>query len=122
VSCPHTHQQNRSAECKHRHIVETGLALLAHAAMPIKFWDEAFTIATYLINRLPTRVIDNLTPLQRLFKTPPIYFLLKIFGCACWPHLRPYNRHKVSFRSKPCVFIGYSSLHKGYKCLDMDSG
>jgi transposase InsO family protein len=37
VSCPHTHQQNGSAERKHRHIVETGLALLAHAAMPIKF-------------------------------------------------------------------------------------
>ena len=25
VSCPHTHQQNGSAEGKHRHIVETGL-------------------------------------------------------------------------------------------------
>jgi transposase InsO family protein len=122
VSCPHTHQQNGLAERKHRHIVETGLALLAHAAMPLKFWDEAFTTATYLINRLPTRVIDNLSPLQRLFQTPPNYSLLKIFGCACWPHLRPYNRHKLSFRSKPCVFIGYSSLHKGYKCLDMDSG
>jgi hypothetical protein len=48
--------------------------------------------------------------------------MLKIFGCACWPHLRPYNKHKLSFRSKPCVFIGYSSLHKGYKCLDIDTG
>jgi hypothetical protein len=37
VSCPHTHQQNGSAERKHRHIIETGLALLAHAGMPIKF-------------------------------------------------------------------------------------
>jgi hypothetical protein len=37
VSCPHTHQQNGSAERKHRHIVETGLALLAHASIPIKF-------------------------------------------------------------------------------------
>jgi hypothetical protein len=54
VSCPHTHQQNGSAECKHRHIVETGLALLAHASVPIKFWDKAFLTATYLINRLPT--------------------------------------------------------------------
>lgn len=122
VSCPHTHQQNGSAERKHRHIVETGLALLAHAHMPIKFWDEAFLTATYLINRLPTRVIDHKCPLERLLKTPPNYSLLRIFGCACWPHLRPYNTHKLSFRSKQCVFLGYSSSHKGYKCLDTDSG
>jgi hypothetical protein len=119
VSCPHTHQQNGSAERKHRHIVETGLA---HASMPIKFWDEAFLTVTFLINRMPTRVIDNTCPLQRLFHTPPNYSFLKIFGCACWPHLRPYNKHKLSFRSKECVFLGYSTLHKGYKCLDLDSG
>jgi hypothetical protein len=33
VSCPHAHQQNGSAERKHRHIVEVGLALLAHYNM-----------------------------------------------------------------------------------------
>lgn len=37
VSCPHTHQQNGSAERKHHHIVEVGLSLLAHASMPLKF-------------------------------------------------------------------------------------
>ena len=53
VSCPHAHQQNGSAERKHRHIVEVGLSLLAHAFMPLMFWDEAFLIAVYLINRIP---------------------------------------------------------------------
>ena len=37
VSRPHAHQQNGSAERKHRHIVEVGLALLAGASMPLKF-------------------------------------------------------------------------------------
>lgn len=54
VSCPYTHRQNGSAERKHRHIIETGLALLSQASMPVKFWDEAFLTITYLINRLPT--------------------------------------------------------------------
>lgn len=31
---PHTPQHNCFAECRHRHIVETGLALLHHASMP----------------------------------------------------------------------------------------
>jgi hypothetical protein len=71
---------------------------------------------------MPTRVIDNKSPLERLFNAPPNYTMLRVFGCACWPHLHPYNKNKLSFRSKQCVFIGYSSLHKGYKCLDIDSG
>jgi hypothetical protein len=124
VSCPHTHQQNGSIERKHRHIVETGLSLLAQAAMPVTFWDEAFSTATFLINRLPTRVIDNATPLERLLgtKAKPNYDMLKAFGCACFPHLRPYNAKKLTFRSKECVFIGYSEHHKGYKCLDRSTG
>jgi len=37
VSYPHTHQQNDKIECKHRHIVETGLALLSHTKVPLQF-------------------------------------------------------------------------------------
>jgi histone deacetylase 1/2 len=73
VSCPHAHQQNGSVERKHRHIVEVGLALLAHASMPLKFWDEAFLTATYLINIMPSKVINNATPVELLFETVPDY-------------------------------------------------
>jgi histone deacetylase 1/2 len=57
------------------------------------------------------------TPIERLLGETPDYTFFKVFGCACWPHLRPYNNRKLQFRSKQCVFLGYSSLHKGYKCL-----
>lgn len=110
------------AERKHRHIVETGLALLAHSSLPLRFWDEAFLTACYLINRMPTRNLNNLTPITRLLKIKPDYSFLRVFGCACWPNLRKYNTRKLNFRSKQCVFLGYSSLHKGYKCLDRTTG
>ncbi|WVZ64164.1 hypothetical protein U9M48_013727 [Paspalum notatum var. saurae] len=103
VSCPHAHQQN-GAERKHRHIVEVGLSLLAHAHMPLKFWDEAFSLC------------------KRLFNTKPDYTSLRVFGCSCWPNLRPYNNHKLAFRSKECTFLGYSNLHKGFKYLDHSTG
>ena len=61
------------------------------------------------------------TPVELLFHEPPDYTFLKVFGCACWPHLRPYNSRKLEFRSKKCVFLGYSSMHKGYKCLHVPS-
>ena len=122
VSCPHAHQQNGSAERKHRHIVDMGLALLANASMPLKFWDEAFLTATYLINLLPSKVIKLETPITRLLGVTPDYTSLRVFGCACWPNLRPYNTRKLAFRSKRCVFLGYSPMHKGVKCLDVPTG
>ena len=122
VSYPHTHQQNGRAERKHRHIVEVGLSLLAQASMPLKFWDQAFLTATYLINILPTKVLENKTPVELLLKEKPHYNSLRVFGCACWPNLRPYNTRKLAYRSTQCVFLGYSSLHKGFKCLEPTSG
>jgi hypothetical protein len=122
VSCPHTHQQNESAEHKYRHIVKVGLSLLARAFMPLKFWDEAFLAATFLINRTLSKVINFQTPIERLFSVKPQYSSLRIFSCACWPNLRPYNQHKLEFRSKECAFLGYSNMHKGFKCLDTRTG
>jgi hypothetical protein len=90
--------------------------------MPLNFLDESFATATYLINCLPSHVLNFDTPLHRLFDTTTDYSLLKIFGCAYWPNLRPYNQHKLQFRSKQCAFLGYSPLHKGYMCLDSQTG
>jgi len=118
LTCPHTHHQNGSVERKHRHIVETGLTLLATAKLPLHYWDHAFLTATYLINRLPSPTLNNKSPFFILHLQFPDYKFLKTFGCACFPFTRPYNNHKLEFRSKECVFLGYSPSHKGYKCLD----
>jgi histone deacetylase 1/2 len=122
VYYPHAHQQNGSAERKHRHIVDVGLALLANASMPLKYWDEAFLTATFLINLLPSKVLNFMTPVEKLLNVKPNYDFLRVFGCACWPNLRPYNTRKLAFRSKRCVFLGYSPMHKGVKCLDISTG
>ncbi|BBH05570.1 basic helix-loop-helix DNA-binding superfamily protein, partial [Prunus dulcis] len=101
ISCPYTPQQNGVVERKHRHIV----------AM-------AFSTTVFLINRLPTPQLDNLSPYEKLLHRSPDYKFLKSFGCACFPHLVPYNKHKLSFKSLPCVFLGYDDYYKGYRCLD----
>jgi len=119
--CPHTHEQNGTVERRHTHIVETGLTLLGQCKAPFRFWNYAFDTSVYLINRMPTLVLDNRSLFDCLFQRSPDYTFLRTFGCLCFPFLRPYNNHKLDFRSSPCVFFGYSSSHLGYRCFDIES-
>jgi len=115
-SCPYTSPQNGIAERKLRHILETGLTLLAHSQLSNKYWVDAFITAVHLINRLPTPTLQLMSPFFKLYNREPNYQELRVFGCLCYPLLRPYGLHKLEYRSKPCLFLGYH--HAGYKCLD----
>lgn len=92
--------------------------MLAQASMPLKYKDEAFLSAVHIINRLPSPNLSNISPFQLLFQSPPTYDHLKVFGCVCFPNLRPYNSHKLQFKSIPCIFLGYCTQHKGHRCLN----
>ncbi|KAI3765987.1 hypothetical protein L2E82_16034 [Cichorium intybus] len=121
LSCPYTPQQNGRAERKHRHIVETGLSMLFHAHVPSSYWVDAFTSAVFIINRLPSKVLDNKSPFQLLYSRMPSYENFRTFGCQVYPYLRDYAATKLSPRSIPCIFLGYHSQYKGFKCLDPSS-
>lgn len=110
--CPYIHTQNGRVERKHQHIVDTGLTLLAQASLPLRFWWDAFDAAVHLINRLPSLVTKNQSPYSLLHHKKPNYSLFKVFGCTCYPYLKPYNSHKLDFRSSKCLFLGYSRQHK----------
>lgn len=115
---PHTPEHNGLSERRHRHIVETGLALLTHAKIPTSYWTYAFAAAVYLINRMPTQVLSMDSPHVRLFGVTPNYSKLRVFGCLCYPWLRPYTTNKLQPRSTPCVFFGYSLTQSAYLCFD----
>ena len=115
--CPHTHQQNGVAKRKHHHIVKTSLTLFAHAKMPFKFWYEAFTTSTFLINNMPLVAFHFMSSFERLYHKKPKYNFFKTFGSSCFPFLRDYSKHKFNFHTSKCIFICYSQFHRGYKCL-----
>lgn len=62
-------------------------------------------MAIHLINRLPTHVLGYKSPYVKLFGHIPDYQLLRVFGCACFLFLQPYNSHKPLFYSYECIFL-----------------
>ncbi|CAL2228235.1 unnamed protein product [Prunus armeniaca] len=120
-SCPHTPQQNGLAERKHRHLVDTALTLLSTTSMPLKFWFHAISTANFLINRMCTKVLNWDSPYSKLFGVSPQLQALKVFDCACYPYLRPYQPHKLHFISSQCVFVGYTLDYKGYLCFHIST-
>lgn len=121
ISPPHTPEHNGISERKHRHVVETVMSLLSKASVPKQYWPFAFAVAIYLINRMPTQNLEMQSPFQKLFGKSPNYTKLQIFGCACYPWLKPYTRHKLKDRSKRCVFFGYSATQSAFLCYDSDN-
>jgi hypothetical protein len=91
------------------------LSLITHASMPLKYWDEAFLAATYLINHTPTKILAYDTPLHKLMGATQNYSSFRVFGCACWSNLRPYNFHKLQLGSIHCAFLIYSNMCRGFK-------
>lgn len=53
------------------------LTLLAQAALPLKYWWDACVSSVFLINRLPTPVLNNVSPFQKLFQLNLIILFLK---------------------------------------------
>ncbi|PKU75882.1 Retrovirus-related Pol polyprotein from transposon TNT 1-94 [Dendrobium catenatum] len=117
-TCPYSPPQNGVAERKHRHLAETIRSLLLEASLPHTFWVDTLFTATYLINRLPSPNTSHKSPYEILYRRSPNYKFLKVFGCLCYPWLKPYTSSKLSPLSHPCVFIGYAQSQKGYRCLD----
>jgi hypothetical protein len=121
MSCPYTSQQNGKAERSLRTINNILHSLLFQASLPPVYWVEALHTATYLVNWLPTKTLTSSTPFFHIHTTTPSYEHLKVFGCACYPNMSSTAAHKLAPRSSLCVFLGYSSEHKGYRCLELES-
>ena len=83
-----------------------------------KFWVEALCTAVYLINQLPSRVLNFESPYYHLYHKHPIYLNMHTFVCVYFVHLPPHERHKLPAQLVKCDFIGYSISRKGYVCYN----
>ena len=68
ISCPHTPEQNGTAERKHRHLVELSLSMMYHSHVPLSYLVEAFNTSNVISNMLPSSSLQNKSPNEVLLK------------------------------------------------------
>ncbi|CAI0542195.1 unnamed protein product [Linum tenue] len=121
TSCINTPQQNRTAERKHRHLLETTRALRFHSGLPVHFWGNCVLTTMYLSNRLPSKLLGNWTPFEVLLGRIPPYQHLRNFGCLVYMKDTSPGLDKFVERGRPDIFVGYPASQKGYTVYEFQS-
>lgn len=121
LSVAYTPQQNGVSERKNRTIMEMARSMLYDKELPRMFWAEAVNTAVYLLNRCPTKAVSDQTPFQAWNGKRPSAAYLKVFGCVCYMHVPDQKRTKLEEKSKKGIFLGFSTLSKGYRIYNLET-
>lgn len=116
TSCPDTLPQNCVAERKNRHILEVALSLMYTMNVPKFLWSEAVMTATFLINHMSSRILNMKSPCELLLGENKLVIPPKVFGCTCFVRNHRPSVTKLDPRAVKCIFIGYPTGQRGYKC------
>ncbi|RVX15345.1 Retrovirus-related Pol polyprotein from transposon TNT 1-94 [Vitis vinifera] len=113
-SCIDTPQQNGVVERKNRHLMEVARSLMIASNVPKQLWGEVVLTATYLINQMPSRILQYKTPCQILLAAYPSARIIssipiKVFGCTAFVHIHKSQRSKLDSTTTKCIFLGTTS-------------
>lgn len=111
-------QKNGLAERMNRTLVERGRCMLFDGNLNLKFWADAISTASYLVNRSPSRGLIEKSPQEIWTSKKTNVSHLRVFGCKAVMHVPMENRKMFDSKSKVCIMIGYSETSKAYRLMD----
>jgi hypothetical protein len=120
LTIPYTPQQNGVSERRNRTLMEMARCLLYEKKLPLNFWAEAVNTASYLINRMDSRVLADKTPYELWYGFKPSIDHLKVFDSICYVLKPEVRRRKLDQKADIGILIGYSTTSKAYKIYDLN--
>jgi hypothetical protein len=114
-------QQNGVSERKNRTVMEMARSMMKDKGLPNTFWAEAVYTAVYILNRCPTRAVQDKTPIEIWCGKKPSAKHLRVFGSICYIHVPKQKRHKLEDKTTKGIFLGYSTQSKGYRIYNLQT-
>jgi len=106
TSCVNTPQKIYIVEKKHGNLLNVARALMIQSYLPKIYWSYSVIRVAHIINMLPTHVLNDFSP-HEIYKAPPDFNRLKVFGSLCYASTLSTNKSKFDLRASKCVFIGF---------------
>lgn len=117
-TAPYSPQQNGVVERRNRTVVAMTRSFLKEMNLPSNLWGEAVRHSVYILNRLPTRSLSNMTPYEAWSGDKPNVAHIRVFGCVAHMKFPSVHTAKLDDRSKIVVNLGKEEGTKAYHLLD----
>ena len=104
-------------ERKHQHLLNVACVLYFQSKIPIHFWTHYILMATFFINRIPSPLLYDRTPYELLYNKVVDYSSFHVFGCLALSSTLTTHHTKFQPCDRKCVFLGYPTRIKGYRCM-----
>nr|GFA97334.1 zinc finger, CCHC-type [Tanacetum cinerariifolium] len=118
LTTPYSPQQNKVVERRNRTVLSTKRIMMKAMKLPLNFWAEAVRHAIYILNRVPTRALEDKTPYEALYNRKTNLENLRIFGCTAYATITIPHLKKLDYRSIPMIYFGVKEGSKACRLYD----
>ncbi|GJW52886.1 zinc finger, CCHC-type containing protein [Tanacetum coccineum] len=118
LTAPYSPQQNGVVERRNRTIMSTTRCMMKATEMPQDFWAEAVRHAIYILNSVPTKALEDITPYEAIKGKKPNLKDLRVFGCIAYAKVPSQHLTKLDDRSIKMVYLGNEHGSKAYRLFD----
>ncbi|KAL0388332.1 UNVERIFIED_CONTAM: putative mitochondrial protein [Sesamum radiatum] len=94
-------------------------SMLQEKHLPKAFWAEAVYTAVYLLNRCPTKAVQNMTPIEAWSGKKPSAKHLRVFDSICNVHIPTEKRHKLEEKTEKGSSSATAHKSKGYRIYNL---
>ncbi|GJW92234.1 ribonuclease H-like domain, reverse transcriptase, RNA-dependent DNA polymerase [Tanacetum coccineum] len=118
LTAPYSPQQNAVVERRNRTIMSMTRCMMKATNMPQNFWAEAVRHAIHILNSVPTKALEDITPYEAIKQRKPNLENLRIFGCIAYAKVPSQHLTKLDDRSIKMVYLGNEQGSKAYRLFD----